>query len=107
MSVFLDAASRIGPPIGWPENTSWSGSGDNTTTCAKSVARSRRSPRGSNGQYARTSEITRAVQALKASGMSVVSVDLRRDGTIRLSSALPPDPADQSEFELWDKAGKL
>jgi hypothetical protein len=58
-------------------------------------------------RYALKFEITRAVQAVRASGIPITSIDLRPDGTIRLSSAVAADPAEETEFDRWDKAGKL
>ena len=58
-------------------------------------------------RYAVKTEIVTAVAAIQESGLPIVTIDLHPDGTIRLSSVLGTDPAKESEFDRWDKAGRL
>lgn len=58
-------------------------------------------------RYARSTAIRQAVQAARASGFPISSVDLRPDGTIRLSAERSDRPEDSSEFDRWEAAGKL
>jgi hypothetical protein len=58
-------------------------------------------------RYALRREVARAVAAVQASGISIQTVDLRPDGTIRLSSGATPSDVLSSEFDAWEKAGKL
>ena len=56
--------------------------------------------------YPRKAEIARAVEAAKACGIDVAGIEVSRDGSIKVlgpGSASPP----RSEFEEWDKAGRL
>ena len=57
--------------------------------------------------YARTTEIRRAVQTVRATGIDVASVDLLPDGTIRLSRAETEGRRSATEFDRWDAAGRL
>lgn len=58
-------------------------------------------------RYALGREISRAVDAMRANGIVITSVDLHPDGTIRFSSASIAALGSASEFERWDKAGRL
>jgi hypothetical protein len=57
--------------------------------------------------YPTKGEVSRAVEATRASGMRVETLEVRRDGTIRVGPADAPSPAENSEFDRWDAAGKL
>ena len=57
--------------------------------------------------YARTTEIRRAVQTVRATGIDVSSVDLLPDGTIRLSRGETGGRPSATEFDRWDAAGRL
>lgn len=56
--------------------------------------------------YPRKAEIARAVEAAKACGIDVAGIEVSRDGCIKVlglgSTSSPP-----SEFDEWDKAGRL
>jgi hypothetical protein len=58
--------------------------------------------------YPRKAEIARAVEAAKACGIDVASIEVSRDGSIKVlgpgSGSGSPPP---SEFDEWDKAGRL
>jgi hypothetical protein len=59
-----------------------------------------------SSSYPRKAEITRAVEAAKACGIAVASIEVSRDGSIKvLGPGLAPSPP--SEFDKWDKAGRL
>ena len=57
--------------------------------------------------FARATEIRRAVQTVRATGIDVATVDLLPDGTIRLSRADATGRAPTGEFDRWDAAGRL
>lgn len=59
-----------------------------------------------SNSYPRKVEITRAIEAAKACGLEVGGVEVSRDGCIKV---LGPGPASspQSEFDEWEKAGRL
>lgn len=57
--------------------------------------------------YACTTEIRRAVQTVRATGVDVTSVDLLPDATIRLSRAEAAGRPSTGEFDRWDAAGRL
>jgi hypothetical protein len=56
--------------------------------------------------YARAHELKRAIEAARANGIDVATVDLLPDGTIRLSRPFAAPPA-ANEFDRWNAAGKL
>lgn len=62
-------------------------------------------------RYPTKADVARAVEAVAATGMPVCSVVIRPDGTIALSSGQLPlggeAAGDASEFETWDRAGRL
>jgi hypothetical protein len=62
-------------------------------------------------RYPSKADVARAVQAVAATGIPVCSVMIRPDGTIALSSGQLPiagfEGGDASEFETWDRAGRL
>jgi hypothetical protein len=109
LSFILNGRARIQPAIGGnlPQSqASCIDVGPTPAVMSKPAQRDRRSdakPR----RYALKTEISRAVAAVQASGIPIASIDLRPDGTIRLSSAVAADPAEATEFDRWDKAGKL
>lgn len=49
--------------------------------------------------YALKNEISRTVKAVAATGIAISSIDLRPDGTIRLTTITGAAPADESEFD--------
>jgi hypothetical protein len=54
--------------------------------------------------YPRKVEITRAVEAAKACGIEVAGIEISPAGTIKI---LSPGQSVASEFDEWDKAGRL
>ena len=58
-------------------------------------------------RYARKADIVRAVEAARASGLAVRSLECRPDGTIRLFPASGEQREDRSDFEAWEAAGRL
>ena len=61
-------------------------------------------------RYPRKADVSRAVQAARENGIAVRSVELRSDGTIRLSASALGDrraEGDGSEFDAWNAAGRL
>lgn len=46
-------------------------------------------------------DVTRALEAVKAAGVDVVSVELRRDGTIRVVTALTK--GESADGNSWDR----
>jgi hypothetical protein len=56
--------------------------------------------------YPRKAEIARAVQAAKACGLDVEAIEISPEGTIRVLGPHPL-PANETEFDAWEKAGKL
>ena len=64
-------------------------------------------PTRAERSYARTTEIRRAVQTIRATGIDVTSVDLLPDGTIRLSRTEAANRPSTGEFDRWDAAGRL
>lgn len=57
--------------------------------------------------YPRKVDITRTIQAARANGISVGSIECTPDGTIRVSSEEPKAASPASTFDLWNEAGKL
>lgn len=109
MSVIRNARARFRPATGsnLPQSqTSCVDVGPTPAVMSKPAQRDRRS-QANPRRYALKTEISRAVAAVQASGIPIASIDLRPDGTIRLSSAVAADPAEETEFDRWDKAGKL
>ncbi len=56
--------------------------------------------------YPRKAEIARAIQAARACGLDVAAIEISPEGAIRILGPNPL-PADETEFDAWDKAGKL
>jgi hypothetical protein len=56
--------------------------------------------------YPRKAEIARAVEAAKSCGIEVTAIEVSFDGSIKVFGA-GADPTTQSEFDKWDKAGRL
>lgn len=59
-----------------------------------------------NRTYPRKSEIERTVAAAKACGIDVSSVEVARDGTIKVSEARTDRPP-SNEFDRLDAQGRL
>lgn len=57
--------------------------------------------------YPRKVEIARAIQAARANGLMVQTIECSPDGTIRLSSTAIGPQSPPSAFDQWDEAGKL
>lgn len=61
-------------------------------------------------RYPRKADVARAVQAARHNGITVRSLELRADGTIRLSDAADAErraEGDRSEFDIWNEEGRL
>ena len=61
-------------------------------------------------RYPRRSDISRAVEAARENGISVSSIETSPEGIIRLSSSSSPtrvSEGEETEFDLWDREGKL
>lgn len=58
-------------------------------------------------RYPRRAEITRLVQAARATGVNVGSIDVRPDGSIRINTDSGAIERPDTEFDRWDKAGRL
>lgn len=61
-------------------------------------------------RYPRRSDISRAVEAARENGIPVSSIETSPEGTIRLYASSSPNrvsEGDETEFDLWDREGKL
>lgn len=56
--------------------------------------------------YPRKADIARAVQAARACGLDVAAIKVSPEGAIRIVGP-GPNPPPESEFDAWDRAGKL
>jgi len=56
--------------------------------------------------YPRKAEIARAVQAARACGLDITAIEISPEGAIRIVGPNPLPPA-ESEFDAWNRAGKL
>lgn len=57
--------------------------------------------------YPRKSDINRAIQAAKANGILVGSIECAPDGTIRVGQDEQKKGDARSAFDRWNEAGKL
>lgn len=57
--------------------------------------------------YPRKAEIVRAVEAAKLSGLDVAGIEVSPEGVIKIveARAIPKQP--ESEFDRWDREGRL
>lgn len=56
--------------------------------------------------YPRKADIARAVQAARACGLDIAAIEISPAGAIRIVGP-GADPSAESEFDVWDRAGKL
>lgn len=58
--------------------------------------------------YPRKADIARAVQAARACGLDIAAIEISPQGAIRIVGPCPgPNPPAETEFDAWDREGKL
>ena len=56
--------------------------------------------------YPRKADIARAVQAARACGIDIAAIEISPEGAIRIVGPGSNPPA-ETEFDAWNRAGKL